>query len=129
MANNDLIESSEDSPEACQEGNASAKNIPERCKSAFNFTKFEKLMENQIERRELMSSSLPKNMLDADGNSIEGKQHNPRASGGCISCPSNDVSIPRSVWAMDVCDGLLALGCSNGRIELWETFSGTFKVL
>jgi len=132
MANNDLIEKSEDSPDAChlfQEGNASATKITEQCNKAFNFTKFEKLMENQIERRELMSTSLPNNMLDADGNWIEGEQHNARASGGCISCPLNDASIPRSVWAMDVCDGLLALGCSNGRIELWETFSGTFKVL
>ena len=33
-----------------------------------------------------------------------------------------------SVWTMDCEDGLIILGCSNGRIEVWDTLSGQLKV-
>ena len=36
-------------------------------------------------------------------------------------------SIP-SGWTMDCEDGLIVLGCSNGRIEIWETMTCQFKV-
>ena len=35
---------------------------------------------------------------------------------------------PASVWAMDCEDGLIVLGCADGRIEIWETMSCQFKV-
>ena len=36
---------------------------------------------------------------------------------------------PASVWAMDCEEGLIILGCANGRIEVWETMSCQFKVI
>ena len=39
----------------------------------------------------------------------------------------NSNSTP-SVWTMDCEDGLIVLGCSNGRIEIWETMTCQFKV-
>ena len=36
---------------------------------------------------------------------------------------------PASVWAMDCEEGLIILGCANGRIEIWETMSCQFKVI
>ena len=35
---------------------------------------------------------------------------------------------PASVWAMDCEDGLIVLGCADGRIEIWETMFCQFKV-
>lgn len=32
------------------------------------------------------------------------------------------------VWCMDYLDNLIAVGCANGRIELWETPAGILKV-
>ena len=34
-----------------------------------------------------------------------------------------------AVWAMDCHDGLIILGCCNGRIEIWDAQSGAFKVI
>ena len=34
-----------------------------------------------------------------------------------------------SVWAMEYADGYLVLGCSNGRIEIWDTSNSSIKVL
>ena len=33
-----------------------------------------------------------------------------------------------TVWAMEYSDGYLVLGCSNGRIEIWDTSTGSLKV-
>ena len=33
-----------------------------------------------------------------------------------------------AIWCMDCCDGLLALGCSDGAIELWDAATGALKV-
>ena len=109
---------------SCQKANDPHGHEIERSSSAFNFSKFEKILANQIERRELMSTSLPNDMLDAVGN----LETDPRTLPCSAAGSSNDASAPPSVWSMDVCDGFLVLGCSSGRIELWETFSGKFRV-
>lgn len=33
-----------------------------------------------------------------------------------------------AIWALDLHDGLLALGCSDGSVEFWDAASGHFKV-
>ena len=33
-----------------------------------------------------------------------------------------------TVWAMEYSEGLLLLGCSDGRIEIWDATNGTLKV-
>ena len=33
-----------------------------------------------------------------------------------------------SVWSMDCSDRLIVLGCSSGRVEVWDARSAAFKV-
>ncbi len=35
----------------------------------------------------------------------------------------------QAIWAMDCEDGLIVLGCANGRIEVWETLTCQLKVV
>lgn len=32
-----------------------------------------------------------------------------------------------NIWCMDVSDGLIIAGCSNGNIEFWDSLNGTLK--
>ena len=102
-------------------------NLEQGRSSAFDFTKFERLARNQSQGKDLLSQSLPNSMLETDFN-LEGSfgGHQSRS----FNLPSHiyDESIRPSVWSLDACDGLLVLGCSNGRIELWDISSGNFKV-
>ena len=43
---------------------------------------------------------------------------------------SHEAAISESpaVWSMDSTDGLTLLGCSSGRVEVWGSEDGTFKV-
>jgi hypothetical protein len=45
--------------------------------------------------------------------------------------PSGDLPAPPlapPVWALDCSDRFIVLGCSNGRIEVWELEAGAFQV-
>ena len=127
MVNNDinrkLCDGTKD-PVFGLEGNTTHTNKMDRCNSAFSFSKFEKLLANHVKNEDLMSTSLPNNVQDTDGT----LQRTYLSRGKESISPTDDLTIPPSVWAMDVLDGLLVLGCSNGRIELWESFTGKFKV-
>ena len=127
MVSNDINKTFEDSskqPSIVEEPNTIDTKKMERCNSAFSFSKFEKILASHIENEDLMSTSLPNNSQEVES----GAQRIYQPMGiGSIS-PTCDTTIPPSVWAMDVSDGLLVLGCSNGRIELWESFTGKLKV-
>ena len=127
MVSNDINKTFEDSskqPSAVEKSDKIDRKKMERCNSAFSFSKFEKLLAGHIENEDLMSTSLPNNSQE-----VENGLHRPYQPKGIGNVsPTCDTSIPPSVWAMDVSDGLLVLGCSNGRIELWESFTGKLKV-
>jgi hypothetical protein len=42
---------------------------------------------------------------------------------------SSGISNPPQVWALDCSDRLLAIGCSDGRVEVWDVHQGILKVL
>ena len=127
MVNNDISKKIEDSSKnniIGREDNTVHDKKMERCNSAFSFSKFEKLLANYKENEDIMSTSLP-NSSQYEENILQ-RTYLPRGKES-ISTTDNKL-IPSSVWAMDVSDGLLVLGCSNGRIELWESFTGILKV-
>ena len=127
MVNNDISKKIEDSSKnniIGHEDNTVHDKKMERCNSAFSFSKFEKLLANHKENESIMSTSLPNCTQDEE--SLLQRTYLSRGKEG-ISTTDNKL-IPSSVWAMDVSDGLLVLGCSNGRIELWESFTGKLKV-
>ena len=125
MSNNDMWKDDTDTTSLFSN---ETNNAQENTKSsgAFNFVKFERLMASQIEQKqEIMSTSLPNNVLNGENTlddlCSESKIH--------TEVGVNDTtSIPPSVWAMDVSEGFLVLGCSNGKMELWETLTGKYKV-
>ena len=130
--NEDLVMGSKDTADVSslnpETFNAQGHNNLEKGKnSAFDFTKFERLARNQSQGKDLLSQSLPNSMMETHFG-LEGnfKGHQSRS----FNLPSHayDESIRPSVWSLDACDGLLVLGCSNGRIELWDISSGNFKV-
>jgi WD40 repeat protein len=51
----------------------------------------------------------------------------PRSSTNSIETGLENPASP-SVWCMDCVDGIIILGCANGRIEIWDTVSGQLKV-
>ena len=127
MVNNDISKKVEDSSKnkiIGHEDDTVHDKKMERCNSAFSFSKFEKLLANHKENEDIMSTSLPNCTQDEE--SLLKRTYLPRGKER-ISTFDHKL-IPSSVWAMDVSDGLLVLGCSNGRIELWESFSGKLKV-
>ena len=127
MVNNDISKKIEDSSKnniIGREDDTVHDKKMERCNSAFNFSKFEKLLANHKENEDIVSTSLPNCTKDEE--ILLAGTYLPRGKES-ISTTDNKL-IPSSVWAMDVSDGLLVLGCSNGRIELWESFTGKLKV-
>ena len=32
-----------------------------------------------------------------------------------------------SVWSIDMADGLVAIGCDNGTVEIWDCITGLIK--
>ena len=102
-------------------------NLEKGRSSAFDFTKFEKLARNQSQGKDLLSQSLPNSMLETHPG-LEGNFGGHQSRSFNLPSHAYDESIRPSVWSLDACDGLLVLGCSNGRIELWDISSGNFKV-
>ena len=93
----------------------------------FDFTKFERLARDQSQGKDLLSQSLPNSMLETHFG-LEGNFGGHQSRSFNLPSHAFDESIRPSVWSLDACDGLLVLGCSNGRIELWDVSSGNFKV-
>jgi hypothetical protein len=56
-------------------------------------------------------------VLEADGATPEAMQE-----------PFPSTCEPPSVWCIDCQSNQIVIGCSNGRLELWEATSGKFKV-
>jgi hypothetical protein len=59
-------------------------------------------------------------MLETDGATPENMQHEQPFPSTCE---------PPSVWCIDCQSNQIVIGCSNGRLELWEATSGKFKVI
>ena len=102
-------------------------NLEKGRSSAFDFTKFERLARNQSQGKDLLSQSLPNSMLETHPG-LEGNFGGHQSRSFNLLSHAYDESIRPSVWSLDACDGLLVLGCSNGRIELWDISSGNFTV-
>ena len=102
-------------------------NLEKGRSSAFDFTKFERLASHQSQNKDLLSQSLPNSMRETHFN-LEGNFGSHQSRTFNLPSDAYDESIRPSVWSLDACDGLLVLGCSNGRIELWDISSGNFKV-
>ena len=50
----------------------------------------------------------------------------PTGSGNPPSSPPLTARAP-NIWCMDVADGLIVAGCSNGNIEFWDSVNGSLK--
>ena len=130
--NEDLVMGSKDTADVSslnpETFNAQGQNNLEKGRSsAFDFTKFERLARNQSQGKDLLSQSLPNSMLETHFG-LEGNFGGHQSRSFNLPSHAYDESIRPSVWSLDACDGLLVLGCSNGRIELWDVSSGNFKV-
>jgi len=88
-------------------------------KSPYNFHRFNQQQQQQ-------GRVIQRSISDFSSSSSGGHQEQ-HVTSPDVTTKTDSVTSLSSVWAVEISDGFLVLGCSSGRIELWDVTTGSLR--